>query len=272
MFRSIALGGGGARGGLLIGALSAIEKHQGNLVFPDGIYGSSVGSIVAIAVGCGFTSTTLRNLLYDPILNMDNIIPPVRLSCLTSAPAKKGLFSMDLFEETLLALFEKHGYDLRSKTFHDLEQPVKVLTSNMTTGQATFLTGSVRLIDAMRCSCCLPFVFQPQILYNNVYLDGGVFTHHLHTIVPDDTLVIDMTSPPRPIFPTEVESMSLSSYIDVVYQSARKQTLPSNVLVLSNANVSIIGAVSDKDKDRMFQEGYDKTLGFLTQRSPQKLE
>jgi predicted acylesterase/phospholipase RssA len=272
MFRSLALGGGGARGGLLIGALSAIEKHRGHLVFPDGIYGSSVGSIVAIAVACGFSSATLQKVLHDPVLNMDKIIPPVRLSCLTSAPAKKGLFSMDLFEETLVALFEKHGYDLRSKTFNDLEQPVKVLASNMTTGEPTFLSGSVPLIDAMKCSCCLPFVFQPQILYNNVYLDGGVLVHHLHTMVPRDTLVIDITSRPRGIFPTDVETMSLASYIDILYQSARKQTLSPNVLTLTNTNLSVLGVLTNKDKERMFQEGYDQTLRFITQRSPQKLE
>jgi NTE family protein len=272
MFRSIALGGGGSRGGLLIGALSALEKHQGNLKFPDGIYGSSVGSIVAVGLGCGFNASTLQQLFNDPVMNMDKIMPPVRLQCLTNAPAKKGLFSMDLFEETLVNLFDKYGYNLRSKTIADLEQPVKILTSNMTTGQPTFLSGAVPIIEAIKCSCCLPFVFQPQVLYNNVYLDGGVLVHHLHTMVPENTLVLHISSQIRSIFPSELNTMDLSSYVDILYQSSRKQPITPNVLWLSNTSVSIISVLSDQDKDLLFRQGYDQTLRFIAKRLTEKLD
>jgi predicted acylesterase/phospholipase RssA len=45
-FRALGLGGGGMKGILHIGALLELEKHQ-PLKFPDGVYGCSVGSIIA---------------------------------------------------------------------------------------------------------------------------------------------------------------------------------------------------------------------------------
>ena len=272
MFRSIALGGGGSRGGLLVGALAAIEKHQGNLKFPDGIYGSSVGSIIAVGIGCGFDSKTLRDMFNDPVVNMDKIMPPVRLQCLTNAPSKKGLFSMDLFEETIVTLFDRYGYNLRSKTIDDLEQTVKILASNMTTGRATFLSGKVPLIDALKCSCCLPFVFQPQVLYDNVYLDGGVLVHHLHKIVPPETLVLHISSQIRSIFPSELSKMDVSSYVDILYQSSRKQPVTKNVLWLSNTTVSVVSQLSEADKNLMIQQGHDQTLRFIAKRLTEKLD
>jgi hypothetical protein len=266
MFRSIALSGGGSRGGLLIGALTALEKHRGNLLFPDGIYACSIGSLVAVALGCGFNSKTLQQIFKDPLANMDRVIPSVRLDCLTSAPAKKGLFSMDLFEETLVALFDKYGYNLRNKTLADLQQPIKILASNMTTGQPTFFTDKVPIIDAVKCSCCLPFVFHPQVLYNNVYLDGGVLVHNLHTIVPPETLVLHISSRFRSMFPTELSTIDLGTYMNTIYQSARKETLAPNVLCLVNRSISIVSVLTDKDKELMFQQGSEQTLRFIAKR------
>ena len=62
MFRSIALGGGGIRGFLLFGGLKAIEERQGNLNFPDGIYGCSVGSVIATGVAFGLTSKQMEEI------------------------------------------------------------------------------------------------------------------------------------------------------------------------------------------------------------------
>ena len=45
-FRKLGLGGGGVKGILHIGALRELSKHQ-TLEFPDGIYGCSIGSIIA---------------------------------------------------------------------------------------------------------------------------------------------------------------------------------------------------------------------------------
>jgi predicted patatin/cPLA2 family phospholipase len=35
-------------------------------------------------------------------------------------------------------------------------------------------------------SCCLPFIFQPQIINNNVYVDGGFITNILLNLVPSE--------------------------------------------------------------------------------------
>jgi len=272
MFKSIALGGGGSRGGLLVGALTAIEKQQGHLKFPDGIYGVSIGSVIAVAIASGIDAATLRKLFEDPIMNMDKIMPPVRLRCLTDAPVKKGLFSMNAFEDTIVRLFIKYGIDIRNKKISDLNQPVRILASNMTTRKPTFFSGSVPILDAIKCSCCLPFIFQPQVLYNNVYLDGGVYNHYLHTLVPKDTLVLHISTKPRPIFPTEIATMEISTYMDILYQSARKQVTTSNVLWLENNSVSVTSILTLSDKELLVAQGFEQTSRFIAKRLAEKLE
>ena len=55
MFKALALGGGGIRGFLILGALKAVEEKQGNLNFPDGVYGCSVGAVIATGVAFGLS-------------------------------------------------------------------------------------------------------------------------------------------------------------------------------------------------------------------------
>ena len=54
-FKILALGGGGSKGYLHIGALKLLEEKYGNLQkkFTGGFYGCSIGSIFAIALAFG---------------------------------------------------------------------------------------------------------------------------------------------------------------------------------------------------------------------------
>jgi len=51
-FRALGLGGGGVKGILHIGALLELSKKQ-ELVFPDGVYGISVGSVIGTYIAFG---------------------------------------------------------------------------------------------------------------------------------------------------------------------------------------------------------------------------
>jgi patatin-like phospholipase/acyl hydrolase len=51
-FQKLALGGGGVKGILHIGALQELSKHQ-PLIFPEGVYGSSIGAVIGTYVAFG---------------------------------------------------------------------------------------------------------------------------------------------------------------------------------------------------------------------------
>jgi NTE family protein len=270
MFSSIALGGGGVRGGLHIGALAAIEKIKGNLQFPDGIYGCSIGSIVATAVAFGLQSNQIQEM-FNNHMDLTKIIPELRLSNITDFTYRKGLFSMDLIEKSLIEAFRSQNIDLANKMLKDAPQKLYILASNVTTQKPTLFQENVRILDAIKCSSCLPFIFEPQVLYNHVYLDGGIMVDSLDNIVPSSCLVIHISETSTPILATQLKYMNVSSFMYQIYRSTRTKPKGENVLWLRDTTISILQQLNDEDKKYLYDQGYLQTTAFLTKRFPKEL-
>jgi NTE family protein len=271
MFRGIALGGGGVRAGLQLGALKALEQRQGHLQFPDGFWGCSAGAVLATGLAFNLSVTQLTSL-FQSHLSLTNVLPPVRLRDVADLPTTKGLFSMDTYAETLVSAFGSQGVDLRGKTIADAPHPLHILASNLTTQTPVVFAKRVPILDALLCSSCLPFVFTPQILYNNVYVDGGVMIDCLDTIVPEECLVLHISEMAASVYPSHLAEMDLSSFLYAVYRSSRHRPTGRNVMWLRNASVSILQELSPEEKDALLAEGYSQALAFLSKRFPQELE
>jgi hypothetical protein len=271
VFSSLALGGGGARGGLQVGALAALESRRGDLVFPNGIYGCSIGSILATAVAFRLSAAQIRDM-YNAHFNLDGFLPSMKLTTLVELPTKKGLFSMDTAEQTILRAFDSQGIDLRNKTLQDSPQPLYIIASNMTTQVPNIFAKHVRILDALKCSSCIPLVFQPQILYNQVYLDGGLFLDDISSVVPEDALLLHISPSSEPIFPADLESMSIPTYIHRMYRGMRKPSFSKNTIWLQNSTVGILQDLTPEEKQELFTEGYLQTTTFLAKRFPEELE
>lgn len=270
-FRSIAFGGGGVRGGLHVGALSALESIRGNLDFPDGIYGSSIGSIIATAVAFGLKSNQIREM-FDKHMNLSAFMPTFRLTSVQNLLDKKGLFSMEKVESTLIQIFKEQGIDLKGKTCADAQQKLYIVASNLTTGKGTILTGGVPILDAIKCSCCLPFIFQPQVLFNQVYVDGGISLHYLHKVVPQDCLVFHISQSHKPVFAKSISEMTLFNFMSHIYDLSRRDTITSNTIWFRNDTIQILQELTPEDKQMLFDQGFSQTLAFFSERVPDKLE
>ena len=267
MFQSIAFGGGGVRGGMLVGAISALERTQG-LVFPKGVYGTSIGAVLATAVAFQMNAQQIKDMFEN---KFDLPLPSIRISNVTDVPTKKGLFSMDALEQMLVQAFQSQGIDIRDKTIGDAAQPLRIVASNMTTRRITILQGSVPLLTALKCSCCLPFVFHPQVLYGHVYLDGGVLLDSLVPVVPPDTLVFHISSTGDPMYPQQLGTMSLSSFVHAVYRGFRSASPSPNMIWLQNDTISILQDLSPTDKTLLYEQGYSQTMRWWSKRFGQKL-
>ena len=271
MFPSLALGGGGVRGGLHVGALAAIEKVRGNLNFPDGIYGCSVGAIVATAVAFNLTSKQIHDMFVQHFYT-DKFVPQIRLSSFADLVSKKGLFSMDMMEATLVEAFKSQDIDIQTKTISEAPQKLYIVASNMTTQNVTIFSGKVRILDAIKCSACLPIVFEPQILYNQVYLDGGIFVNSLATIVPETSLILYISPPAENIFPSEIPEMTIPVFLHRVYRNMQNNPTNKNLIWLQNNTIGILQDLKPEDKELLYNEGYSQALAFLTKRLSQELK
>jgi hypothetical protein len=271
MFKSIAFGGGGARGGLMVGGLAAYEKTVGPLVFPNGVYGCSIGSILATAVAFQLNATQIKTI-FEEHFDLDAILPPVRLTNVMDSLNTKGLFSMEMLEQTIVKAFDQQGISLRGKMIADTPQKLYIVASNMTTQKPTLLTGQVPILDAIKCSCCLPFVFRPQVLFHQVYLDGGLFLDNIESIVPNDTLVFHIGPMTETIFEKDLDTMPMSTYAYKLYRAMRNTHIGPNVVWLQNDTIGLLHDLTSEDKKVLYESGYSDTSRFLTKRLAQKLE
>ena len=269
MFPSIALGGGGVRAGIMIGGLAALEKRQ-PLIFPKGIYGCSAGSIIATALAYKIPVNAIKHM-FDTGFNLSSVIPSINLTSITSFTQEKGLFPMDAFTQTLLKAFDGQGVDLRNAVIDDAPQKLYILASNLTTRKAVFLTGTVPILDAIRCSSCLPFVFHPQLLYNNLYIDGGFYAHNIHKVVPSETLVFHISRTELNITPDRLKKMTLSDYSATLYEAFRMESHTDNVVWFKNDTISLMQELSDAQKKQLYDEGFAQGSRFFSKRFPEVL-
>lgn len=266
-YRSIALGGGGTRGGLHVGALRAIQEIKGDLVFPGGIYAASAGAFAAVAIGFGMSLDGLKRI-YDKHFTFSNFLPKPKVDHLLTLLDRKGAFPMDTLMERFTQAFLEEGVDLRGKTLADASQTLYIVASNMTTGRPTLLTGKVPVLDALRCTACLPLIFEPQILYGDLYLDAGVHLRCLRDVVPKDTLVVHISGTCGRITPES----SLSEMLFSCYSGRATQYLGENVLRIKNVKFGLIGELSQADRDYLVREGYLQTRQFFAKRLANKLK
>uniref|UniRef100_A0A6C0EQK5 PNPLA domain-containing protein n=1 Tax=viral metagenome TaxID=1070528 RepID=A0A6C0EQK5_9ZZZZ len=190
-FRKLGLNGGGIKGILHIGALRELAKHQ-PLNFPDGIYGCSVGSIIATYLSFGLPVDDKLIEMSKRYISMDRVTPKLTFNNISSALSHKGVFTMDMFEGTMIEMFLEFGINLKDMKIGDAPQPLYIIASNITKGVPTIFTKDVPILDALKCSCCLPGIFKPQVLYNQLYVDGGVFVPCISWI-ESDALVLSLT-------------------------------------------------------------------------------
>ena len=270
MFRSIALGGGGIRGFLLFGGLKAVEEHQGNLNFPDGVYGCSVGAVIATGVAFGLTYKQMEEVGYKYV-NTSGFLPSFRYATILAFMQKKGLFTQDLMEELFLKIFDSVGIDLRGKMISDAPQKLFLLASNVTTQRPTLLTGNIPLLAAMKASCCLPFIFHPQVIHNQLYLDGGVYAENMYDAVPKGTLVLDIAHIKQSIFPSTLESISVFDMVRTLWAGLRSVRVHADAVNLNIDGIYLLDELKEEDKRRMMDAGYLQTMRFLSKRVPKEL-
>lgn len=206
------------KGILHIGALQQLSSYQ-SLSFPEGIYGCSVGSIIATYVAFGLPIQSMTPLI-QKYLSMDNVIPKSSFSDMLKAFSTKGMYSMDLFEQTLISMFSDVGLDIRDKKISDAHMPLYIVSSNITKGVPSVMSGDISILSALKCSCCIPGVFRPQELYGNLYVDGDLFTPCIASLIPpdSDTLVLSLVKHRGdPITATNVDKLSPIDYVHQMY-------------------------------------------------------
>ena len=261
MYRSVAFGGGGMRGGLHVGTYRALKEQYGSLKFPDGIYGCSVGCLFALATAYDLSVDDLERM-YHTYFTLDSFIGKVTLDQVGGFLENKGLMTTERLVETTVRAFQDVGIDLRDKTMDDLPQRVFFLSSNLTTSRPSLLTGKVSVLKAIACSCCLPFIFVPEILNGQVHMDGGVYTRCIREAVSSETLVLHISR-------TDVRMTPSGTFLDMLMTmtvGGRVTYYGDNIVRIKNSSIRALDEPTEEQRRALAEDGYLQTRAFFAKR------
>ena len=269
-YNILALGGGGTKGILHLGALKFLEEQK--FVFSK-FYGCSVGSIFAVALGFELNFQALERMS-KKFVSFEKFTK-FSFGEFQTSLQKKGLFEMDMFEEFIIEAFDSEGINLRGKVISDSKIPVYILASNITRHIPTVFTGNIPILKALRASCCIPLIFCPQIINDSVYIDGGYLTNILPKFVPQEdrskTLFLSIVHDDPKITPTTLEKLSHLEFLYGLYKSSciyqRKINYSENTINLSYSLSSGISDIGESQRQEMISKGYDLTRRFFTKTS-----
>lgn len=150
----LALSGGGAKGFAHLGVFKALNEAN---IFPDIIAGTSAGALAGVFYADGREPEEVLSFF-----EKKNFKEFAELTI-----PQSGFFKIDRFKEFL----KTH---LRSKTFEDLQIPLKIIATDIVNGKSVVFDKG-NLVPAVLASCAFPIVFTPIEIDKIHYVDGGVF-------------------------------------------------------------------------------------------------
>ena len=264
------------KGILQIGALQRLATYQ-PLEFPNGVYGCSIGSIIATYVAFGLPIENIKSIA-QKYLNMDNVVPKSSFSDMLKAFSTKGMYSMDLFEQTAISMFSDAGIDIRDKRICDAKMPLYIVSSNITKGIPTVFSGNTPVLSALKCSCCIPGVFRPQELYGSLYVDGDLFTPCIASLVDitPDTLILSLTKQRGDLITTTtVDKLSPVDYVYQLYLMMMirfyKAQQVKHMVSLYYPGLRSNSNIKELDIDKILDSAGSQLDRFLTKRVDERL-
>jgi NTE family protein len=168
---SLALGGGAARWLSYIWVIQYLEEKNIKIIE---LSGTSIWAIIAALYAMGKSSSEMKEIAWD-----------IHYLKLIDLKMKHGVLKWNKVYKKLHSIF----WDI---CIEELTIPLKIVATCITTWEKkVFTTG--KLIDAIRASISLPWIFEPYKIEGNMYLDGGI-VNNLPIEVLDGKNVIAVTA------------------------------------------------------------------------------
>jgi len=151
----LALGSGGVRGLAHIGVLQTLVKNN---IPIDYIAGCSIGGWIGAHYAL---YQDIDKLTEATVLNKKE-----KLTALLEPTLRGGLVR----GEKLTVLFRKYFGDIE---FKDLKIPLQIVATDLVSGDRVIFTEG-RVVDALRASMSVPYIFAPFVKDDKVFIDGGI--------------------------------------------------------------------------------------------------
>jgi NTE family protein len=170
---SLLLSGGGTNGVVYVGVFRKLRELNISI---KKLLGVSIGSIFGLVYILNYSNEEIYDILINTDFNMFK--KNIKFSNLIN---NYGINSFNTIKEWIQTLIENKGVD-KNITFDNLFKITtihyQVTAANLCTNQITIfdhvLTPNIRVTDAIRMSCCVPFIFIPMKYNGDIHVDGGL--------------------------------------------------------------------------------------------------
>jgi NTE family protein len=149
----LVLSGGGTRGFAHLGLIQALNDSG---IYPDIISGTSAGALVGVLYSDGYTPKEILHLMNSGS----------RLDFMRPTLPREGLLQIGGIIKILRSC-------LHAETFEELKIPLYVAATDLNNGKAEYFSRGT-LLDPVIASASIPVLFQPVMINDIYYVDGGV--------------------------------------------------------------------------------------------------
>lgn len=239
----LALGGGAVLGAVHIGVIQALEENQIKI---ECISGTSIGALIASLYACGINGTEMEKLLTNQSW-FD--VSKISLS-------KKGILSNKKLGNFI-------NQNIGNKTFKQTDIPLRIVASDLIEGEKVILQdGSIS--DAVMASTCIPGIFAPITINDQVLVDGGI-TENL-PISPlkefDCQIIVgvDLTNM-KNITPKNIFDVLMNAFNIALHNTALLQQVDASIVICPD--LSEFNFVDVKQIPDLIKLGYDETIRII---------
>lgn len=152
----LALSGGGIRGISHLGVLKGLNEAG---IFPTKLSGTSAGAIVGAMYCNGYQPNEILKIIVET--NYFKFMRP--------AISLKGILKMNIVGD-LFKLYLTHN------SFSDLKIPLTIAATDIIKGKVVYFSDG-ELINPILASSCIPGMFDPIIIKERPFVDGGVLNN-----------------------------------------------------------------------------------------------
>ena len=181
MIKCLIFSGGSFKGLSYIGVIKYIEQYK-ICEHIKCYYGTSIGAIVIVLLSIGYTASELEycisKLDLDELININNIN-------ITNFLETFGFINPCKLYHLLELLIEKKT-KIKNITFEQhyqkYQKKIVITGSNISLLECTYFDyksyPKLKILEALKISSCIPFIFKPILFKNNFYVDGALYDNY----------------------------------------------------------------------------------------------
>ncbi len=243
----LVLSGGALRGFAHGGVLKALNEAG---IFPDVISGVSAGSIVGALYADGNTPDEIYKIFANKRLYkfLEFIVPD------------RGLVRMTGLQKMLLA-------NLKAKQFEELKIPFFVTLTNLNEARAEYFS-SGELAKYIIASCSIPVLFQPMIIDDITYIDGGVLNNLPSEPIENDCEILIGVNV-NPIVPEKKFDGMMNVADRAIIMALNKiwhHKIPRFDIFIEPAELHKFSMADNANAEKMYEIGYKEAKKILKEK------